>query len=34
MTARTLRSTYQLKITLLGIRPPVWRRISNCATVP
>jgi hypothetical protein len=28
MTARTLRTTYQFKIILLGISPKVWRRIQ------
>lgn len=27
MKARILRSIYQLKVSLLGIKPPVWRRL-------
>jgi len=27
MTARSLRSIYQLKITLKGAQPPIWRRL-------
>lgn len=33
MTARPLRSIYQLKITLKGIRPPIWRRLLIAGTV-
>ena len=32
MTVRSLRSIYQLKVTLLGIRPPVWRRFQISST--
>lgn len=28
MTARSLRSIYQLKLTLQGVNPPVWRRLQ------
>lgn len=35
MTVRELRKIYQLKISLLGIKPPVWRRllIASSATL-
>lgn len=32
MTIRSLRSIYELKVTLLGIRPPVWRRLQVAST--
>lgn len=32
MTARPLRSVYQLKITLKYIRPPIWRRLLIAST--
>lgn len=32
MTARSLRSIYQLKITLNGVQPPVWRRLQIAST--
>lgn len=32
MSARTLRSIYQLKVTLKYIRPPIWRRILIAST--
>ena len=32
MTARTLRSIYQLKITLKGFRPAIWRRLLIAST--
>lgn len=28
MTAKSLRKIYQLKVTLKGVRPPVWRRLQ------
>lgn len=30
--AKSLRSIYQLKITLKGIRPPIWRRLLVAST--
>jgi len=33
MTARPLRSIYQLKVTLKYIRPPVWRRFQVASTI-
>ena len=32
MTARSLRSIYQLKVTLKGSRPPIWRRLLIAST--
>ncbi len=32
MTPRTLRSIYQLKVILKGIRPPIWRRLLIAST--
>jgi len=32
MTAQTLRSIYQLNITLLGVQPPIWRRLRIAST--
>ncbi|WP_297324700.1 plasmid pRiA4b ORF-3 family protein [Nitrosomonas sp.] len=32
-TVKSLRSIYQLKITLRGIRPPIWRRLLVASTV-
>ena len=32
MTIRSLRSIYQMKVTLQGIRPPVWRRFQISST--
>lgn len=32
MTAHPLRSTYQLKVTLKGTRPPIWRRLQMVST--
>lgn len=32
MEAKSLRSIYQLKITLKGMRPPIWRRILMAST--
>ena len=32
VTARTLRSIYQLKVTLKGCRPSVWRRLLIAST--
>ncbi len=32
MTVRSLRSVYQLKVTLKGIRPAVWRRLQVAST--
>jgi len=32
MTARSLRSIYQLKVTLEGVKPPVWRRLQIAST--
>lgn len=32
MTARALRSIYQLKVTLKGIRPAIWRRFLIAST--
>lgn len=31
-TAKSLRSIYQLKVTLKGIRPPIWRRFLIAST--
>lgn len=31
-TAKPLRSIYQLKVTLKGIRPPIWRRLLMAST--
>src|ERR1035441_1290924 len=33
-TAKPKPSVYQLKITLLGIQPPIWRRIQVPSTIP
>ena len=33
-TAKIKPSIYQLKITLLGIQPPIWRRILVPSTMP
>ena len=32
MTTRALRSIYQLKVSLLGSRPPIWRRLLVAST--
>lgn len=32
VTAKPLRSIYQLKVTLKGIRPPIWRRFLIAST--
>jgi len=32
MTARSLRSIYQLKVSLKGSRPPIWRRLLIAST--
>ena len=32
MTARSLRSIFQLKVTLKGLQPPVWRRLQVAST--
>lgn len=32
MTTRALRSIYQLKVTLLGCRPAIWRRLRVAST--
>lgn len=32
MTTRSLRSIYQLKVTLLGVSPPIWRRLQIAST--
>lgn len=32
MTARSLRSIYQLKVTLKDIQPPIWRRLQVAST--
>ena len=32
MVTRNLRSVYQLKVTLQGIQPPIWRRILIAST--
>jgi hypothetical protein len=32
MTARPLRSVYQLKVTLKYLRPPIWRRLLIAST--
>ncbi|MFW2371902.1 MAG: UPF0149 family protein [Gammaproteobacteria bacterium] len=32
MTTRSLHSIYQLKVTLKGIRPPIWRRLLIAST--
>jgi len=32
MTVRSLRSTYEIKVTLKGARPPIWRRFQIANT--
>lgn len=32
MTARPLRSVYQIKVTLKDVRPPIWRRLRIAST--
>lgn len=33
MTVQQLRSIYQIKITLAGARPPIWRRVLVSSTI-
>jgi hypothetical protein len=32
MTTRSLRSIYQLKVTLKGVQPPIWHRLQIIST--